>query len=72
MNIDLDDHVSVAIDFSEYDNLHQMKFHFADDHFGVKWYPTKSTINKLIKFLQDLEPQMTDDTNKEFYLDDDN
>lgn len=69
-NIDLDDQVSVAIDFSEHDNhdgetVRRMKLHFADDDFGVEWYPTKSAINKLIKFLQDLEPQMTDDTNKE-------
>jgi hypothetical protein len=69
-NIDLDDYVSLAISFREDKNyagetLNTMKFHFADDNFGVKWYPTKKAIGKLITVLKELEGQMTDDTNAE-------
>ena len=67
-NLDLDDYVSLAIEFREDKNyasetINTMKFHFADDNFGVKWYPTKKTINSFIEILKDIESKMTDETN---------
>jgi hypothetical protein len=65
-NIDLDDYVSLSIEFKDVGNGHEnMKLHIADDEKGLKWWPTKKTINKLIKVLQELESQMTDITNYE-------
>ena len=60
-NIDLDDYVSLTFEFKN----DSMKFYIADDERGLKWWPTKKTLNKLIKVLQDIESQMTDNTNKE-------
>lgn len=67
-NVDLDDYVSIAISFREDKNyageaLKIVQVYFADDNFGVKWYPTKESIAKLITVLQELEGQMTDETN---------
>jgi hypothetical protein len=65
-NIDLDDYVSLSVEFKNIGNGHEnMKFYIADDERGLKWWPTKKTVNKLIKVLQDIESQMTDITNKE-------
>jgi hypothetical protein len=60
-NIDLDDYVSLTFEFKN----DSMKFYIADDERGLKWWPTKKTVNKLIKVLQDIESQMTDGTNSE-------
>jgi hypothetical protein len=67
-NYDLDDYVSLAIEFREDKNyadetINTMEFHFADDNFGVKWYPTKKTINSFIGVLKNIESKMTDATN---------
>jgi hypothetical protein len=67
-NFNLDDYVSLAIDFTEDkdyagETIHTMEFHFADDNFGVKWYPTKKTINGFIEILKNIESKMTDETN---------
>ena len=67
-NYDLDDYVSLAIEFREDKNyadetINTMEFHFADDNFGVKWYPTKKTINNFIGVLKNIESKMTDATN---------
>lgn len=67
-NFDLDDYVSLAIHFSEHKNwnnksINTMEFHFADDNFGVKWYPTKKSINRFIQILKSIESQMKDDIN---------
>ena len=69
-NFDLDDYVSLSIKFREDknwagENLSTMQFHFADDNFGVKWYPTKKSIGNFIEILKNIESQMTDDTNSE-------
>lgn len=69
-NFDLDDYVSLSINFREDkngagENLSTMQFHFADDNFGVKWYPTKKTIGNFIEVLKKIESQMTDNTNFE-------
>lgn len=69
-NFDLDDYVSLAIEFREDknlagENLNTMKFHFADDNFGVKWYPNKKSISNFIEVLKKIECQMTDDTNRD-------
>jgi len=69
-NFDLDDYVSLSIKFREDknlagENLRTMQFHFADDNFGVKWYPTKKSISNFIEVLKKIESQMTDDTNSE-------
>jgi hypothetical protein len=68
-NFDLDDYVSLAIEFREDKNcageaINTMKFHFADDNFGVKWLPTKKTINSFIEILKNIESKMTDETNR--------
>lgn len=73
-NLDLDDYVSLAIEFREDKNyagetINTMKFHFADDNFGVKWLPTKKTINSFIEILKNIESKMTDETN---YIDEEN
>ena len=60
LNIDLDDHASLYIRFSNND---KMLFHLADGNFGAKWYPDKNAINKLISVLQKIESQMTNETN---------
>lgn len=70
MNVDLDDYVSLSVTFTEGkshsgDVIKGMRFHLADDNSGVKWYPTKKAIGKLITVLKELEEQMTDDTNAE-------
>jgi len=69
-NFDLDDYVSLSIKFREDknwagENLSIMQFHFADDNFGVKWYPTKKSISNFIEVLKKIESQMTDETNAE-------
>ena len=69
-NFDLDDYVSLFIKFREDknwagENLSIMQFHFADDNFGVKWYPTKKSISNFIEVLKKIESQMTDETNAE-------
>lgn len=68
-NFDLDDYVSLSIEFREDKNyageaINTMKFHFADDNFGVKWLPTKKTINSFIEILKNIESKMTDETNR--------
>jgi hypothetical protein len=66
INIDLDDYVSISVEFKNMGDGHEnMKFYIANDDSGLKWWPTKKTVNKLIKVLQDIESQMTDITNKE-------
>jgi len=75
-NFDLDDYVSLAIEFREDknfegENIKEMKFHFADDNFGVKWYPTKKSIINFIEVLKKIESQMTDDTNRDENEDED-
>lgn len=67
-NFDLDDYVSLAIEFREDKNyadetINTMKFYFADDNFGVEWHPTKKTINSFIEILKNIESKMTDETN---------
>jgi hypothetical protein len=69
-NVDLDDCVSLSVRFKDSkshsgDVIKVMRFHLADDNYGVEWYPTKKAIGKLITVLQKLEGQMTDETNAE-------
>lgn len=67
-NYDLDTYVSLSTEFDTqemYDGtiVPVMKLHFADDNYGVEWWPTKQAIKKFINVLQNIESQMTDDTN---------
>jgi hypothetical protein len=69
-NVDLDNCVSLSVSFKDSkshsgDVIKGMRFHLADDNYGVEWYPTKKAIGKLITVLQELEGQMTDETNAE-------
>lgn len=67
-NYDLDAHVSLSTEFDTkkmWDGTTRpiMKLHFADDNYGVYWWPTKQTIKNFMNILQNIESQMADDTN---------
>lgn len=74
-NYDLDAHVSLSTEFDTKKRwvcitllingtiIPVMKLHFADDNYGVYWWPTKQTIQNFINILQNIESQMTDETN---------
>lgn len=62
VNFDLDEQVSFSVKYNElYPN--RTVFHIADHERGIKWYPSKATVGRLIALLQHIESLMTDNEN---------